>query len=208
VHACVAPRRVCREEADLRGRKQSFYSQVTKCIEEYDAVMTEKKMHEDDLRQIQDYEEYFAQLEIEKAERAEKERIEAEKRAEEERAQKVLHDAAAKIQALFRGVQCRKEQAKNAGKKGKKGKVRLSASQLNVLQYSLHSVPAVYSRCCVAVPVWQLFRFMLHRLDYAISRCVCSADDDTSSAVLCAGKEKEVDGFLNLSHTFDTHARG
>ena len=52
-----------------------------------------------------------------------KERIEAEKRAEEERAQKILHDAAAKIQALFRGVQCRKEQAKSAGKKGKKGKV-------------------------------------------------------------------------------------
>ena len=94
-------------------------------------MMTEKKtqherrqkMHEDDLRQIQEYEEYFKQLEIEKAERAEKERIEAEKRAEEERAQKVLHDAAAKIQALFRGVQCRKEQAKSAGKKGKKGKV-------------------------------------------------------------------------------------
>merc|ERR1712159_284127 len=107
-----------------------MYSQVTTCIEEYDAVMAEKKtqherrqkMHEDDLRQIQEYEEYFKQLEIEKAERAEKERIEAEKRAEEERAQKVLHDAAAKIQALFRGVQCRKEQAKNAGKKGKKGK--------------------------------------------------------------------------------------
>ena len=55
-----------------------------------------------------------------------KERIEAEKRAEEERAQKVLHDAAAKIQALFRGVQCRKEQAKGAGKKGKKGKVRFT----------------------------------------------------------------------------------
>ena len=121
-----------REEKDLRGRKQSMYSQVTKCIEEYDAVMTEKKtqherrqkMHEDDLRQIQDYEEYFKQLEIEKAERAEKERIEAEKRAEEERAQKVLHDAAAKIQALFRGVQCRKELKKGAGKKGNKGKVR------------------------------------------------------------------------------------
>lgn len=118
----------------MRGRKQSMYSQVTTCIEEYDAVMTEKKtqherrqkMHEDDLRQIQEYEEYFKQLEIEKAERAEKERIEAEKRAEEERAQKVLHDAAAKIQALFRGVQCRKEQAKGAGKKGKKGKVRFT----------------------------------------------------------------------------------
>ena len=82
--------------------------------------------------------------ETEKAERAEKERIEAEKRAEEERAQKVLHDAAAKIQALFRGVQCRKEQAKGAGKKGKKGKVRFTIS--STVTTSMLRMPSVIRR--------------------------------------------------------------
>ena len=92
-------------------------------------MMTEKKaqherrqkMHEDDLQQIQEYEEYFAQLAIEEAERAEQERIAAEARAEEERAQKVIHDAAAKIQALYRGFRERQELANPKGK-GKKGK--------------------------------------------------------------------------------------
>ena len=91
-------------------------------------MMTEKKaqherrqkMHEDDLQQIQEYEEYFAQLAIEEAERAEQERIAAEARAEEERAQKVIHDAAAKIQALYRGFRERQELANPKGKgKGK-----------------------------------------------------------------------------------------
>jgi DNA repair exonuclease SbcCD ATPase subunit len=118
------------DEKDLRGRKQSFYSQVTKCIEEYDTVMTEKKtqherrqkMHEDDLRQIQEYVEYFEELEKEKAAREELERIEAEKRAAAEAAMKVFHDAAAKIQALFRGLKCRKPDWGKEPEKGKKGK--------------------------------------------------------------------------------------
>jgi|EP01047_Picozoa_sp_COSAG01_P057918 hypothetical protein len=67
-----------------------------------------QKMHEDDLRQIGEYEAYFEQLEVERAERAELERLEAEKRAAEEARMKVFHDAAAVIQALFRGVKVRK----------------------------------------------------------------------------------------------------
>ena len=104
-------------------------------------MMTEKKaqherrqkMHEDDLQQIQEYEEYFAQLAIEEAERAEQERIAAEARAEEERAQKVIHDAAAKIQALYRGFRERQELANPKGK-GKKGK---GERQPNLLPFAL-----------------------------------------------------------------------
>ncbi len=59
---------------------------------------------------------------IEEAERAEQERIAAEARAEEERAQKVIHDAAAKIQALYRGFRERQELANPKGKGKGKGK--------------------------------------------------------------------------------------
>ena len=103
-------------------------------------MMTEKKaqherrqkMHEDDLQQIQEYEEYFAQLAIEEAERAEQERIAAEARAEEERAQKVIHDAAAKIQALYRGFRERQELANPKGKGKGKGE-----RQRNLLPFAL-----------------------------------------------------------------------
>lgn len=118
------------DEKDLRGRKQSFYSQVTNCIADYDAVMTEKKsqherrqkLHEDDLRQIQDYERYFEELEKERAARAELERIEAEKVAAEVARMKVFHDAAAKIQARYRGIKVRKPDWGREPPKAKKKK--------------------------------------------------------------------------------------
>ena len=81
-----------------------------------------EKMHRDDQRDLEEFEEYFRKLEVEKAARAEKLRIEAEERAEKERAEKVLHDAAAKIQAFYRGLQCRKSLTAAKGKGGKKGK--------------------------------------------------------------------------------------
>lgn len=119
-------------EDDMRGKKNLLYRTVSELIAKYDEVMTEKKtqlerlekMHRDDQRDLEEFEEYFRQLEVEKAARAEKLRIEAEKRAEEERAQKILDDAAAKIQAFYRGIQCRKSlaAAKGKGGKGKKKK--------------------------------------------------------------------------------------
>lgn len=115
---------VCSAEDDMRGKKNLLYRTVSELIAKYDEVMTEKKtqlerlekMHRDDQRDLEEFEEYFRQLEVEKAARAEKLRIEAEKRAEEERAQKVLDDAAAKIQAYYRGIQCRKSLAAAKGK--------------------------------------------------------------------------------------------
>lgn len=118
------------EEEGMRGKKQLLNRTVMDLIGKYDEHMSEKKqqlerlekMHHDDQRDIAEFEAYFARLEVEKAEREELLRIEAEKRAEEARAQKVLDDAAAKIQAYYRGIQTRKALAapKPAKKKKKK----------------------------------------------------------------------------------------
>ncbi|GBG33213.1 Hypothetical Protein FCC1311_094372 [Hondaea fermentalgiana] len=129
VQECVAHGEV---EEGLRKKMNRAVAEVNSLIDKYDAVMLEKRaqyelvkrQHKDESARLAVLEEYFRKVDRDLANEAEEERIIAEELAAIEALHKRDNDAAARIQALFRGNQCRRKlKKKKKGKgKGKKGK--------------------------------------------------------------------------------------
>uniref|UniRef100_A0A8B9JYZ6 Dynein regulatory complex protein 10 n=1 Tax=Astyanax mexicanus TaxID=7994 RepID=A0A8B9JYZ6_ASTMX len=120
-------------DAELALRKKSYKveTEVQNWIEKYDAEMGEKQtkleeitqIHEEEMAELSELQEYYAVRELEFSKIMEEHRIEQERRDEEEREREVQSRAAIIIQAFWRGWCVRKAmKAKTKGQKNKKGK--------------------------------------------------------------------------------------
>eukprot|EP00164_Ancoracysta_twista_P002632 GFYU01003504.1.p1 GENE.GFYU01003504.1~~GFYU01003504.1.p1 ORF type:complete len:368 (-),score=113.90 GFYU01003504.1:25-1128(-) len=118
------------ESINLRRKRNKLETEVENWISKYDGDLQEKTVEYDkiseayneELKQIQFYEEHFEQVRIQKEEEERKAEEERRIREEEEAKMRILHDAATRIQAIFRGHKTRKDMKNSKGKKGKKGK--------------------------------------------------------------------------------------
>ncbi|OQR91876.1 hypothetical protein ACHHYP_04269 [Achlya hypogyna] len=120
-------------EDSLRKTKCKIGVEVAATIDKYDVEMTALATEIDaiqlqysrECKELHELSEHFKKIDEEQRRIDAEEKILEGVRAEERRQLQVLHDAATKIQKVFRGRQVRKELAsKKKGKKGAKGKAK------------------------------------------------------------------------------------
>ncbi|OQR81328.1 hypothetical protein THRCLA_11825 [Thraustotheca clavata] len=133
-------------EDGLRKFKCKIGTEVANAIEKYDKDMSAlaqeidsiQSQYKIELAQIQELSEHFKKIDEEQRRINEEEKILEAARAEERRQAQILHDAATKIQKVFRGRAVRKELA--AKKKGKKGgKDKKMADRFEILEETSHA---------------------------------------------------------------------
>lgn len=125
-------------EDNLRKKLIRATTEVNTLIDSFDIAMLEKRAqydlmkerYVDEAARLAILEEHFRKVDRDLANEAEEDRIIAEELAAIEALKKRDHDAAARIQALFRGNQCRKKLKKKKKGKGKgKGKGKAGAKK-------------------------------------------------------------------------------
>lgn len=117
-------------ELGSRKKKLKTQKELSLSIEKYDKTMAEKqseidalrKVHATEYKELLEKREYFRKWDAERGRIAEEEKLIAAENRKKAEAQKVLDDAAAAVQKIFRGMQARKATRKGKKRKGKKRK--------------------------------------------------------------------------------------
>ncbi|EQC42396.1 hypothetical protein SDRG_00132 [Saprolegnia diclina VS20] len=110
----------CKSGVEVAGTIEKYDAEMTVLATEIDSIQAQ---YTQELKELHELSEHFKKIDEEQRRIDAEEKVLEAVRAEERRQVQVLHDAATKIQKVFRGNVVRKElAAKKKGKKGAKGK--------------------------------------------------------------------------------------